>query len=179
MISPLSKFCELICGDTAEVLIGYNIYPICRKEYNLIVMRSLGKISLLYGAHNTRDFIAFIKEYTPQTKSYDDFLENIAPTREFISAYKERFYIEKKLSEQEEVLIAKVQELDCSTPCAFSGGRDGFSLTCWTPGCNKEFRIWCCHHDEYYKPITDLANALLDIANVNPEYRFSFYKSMI
>ena len=183
MTRPLSKFCNLICGDTADILVCYeisldysHISPTCRKDYNFIIRRFQGKISLLYGAHSLREFIAFAYDYTPKGILVTDFLKQISPTHEFFSDYKERFYLEKDLSSQEESLIAKVEELDYTTPHTVSCGYDGFSLHCWTPECGKEFRIWCCHHDEYYKPITDLANALLDIANVDPEYRFIFYK---
>lgn len=176
MIS-FSNFCNLMSdGKDEKFCIGYNIYPIKKKDYNFFVTSSTDGMKLLYGSHGEKEYLEFVKSYVPQKCSYIEFLQNIAQTKEFISAYKERFYQEKVLPNGMERLVSTVSSIDFSMPQSRRGGLDGFSLYCWMPTMSKEFWVWCCNYDEYYSPVTDLANAVLDAINVDEEYRFSMYK---
>ena len=176
MIS-FSDFCNLMSDDKEENLcVGFHISPVKKRDYNFFVINSSDGLKLLYGSHGTTEYLEFVKSYVPQKCSYTEFLENVAQTKEFISAYKARFYQEKVLPNDIDKLVASVRNIDFSVPQTRHGGLDGFSLYCWMPQMSKEFRVWCCHYDEYYSPVTDLANALLNFTNVNEEYRFSVYK---
>lgn len=163
-------------GKNEKFCVGYHISPIKKKDYNFFITASADKMKMIYGSHGANEYLEFVKNYVPQKCSYTEFLQNVAPTKEFISAYKEHFYQELDLTNDIERLVSTVSSLDFSTPQTRHGGLDGFSLYCWMPTMSKVFSVWCCHYDEYYSSVTDLANAVLDAINVDEEYRFSVYK---
>ena len=176
MDQVFSNLCNMICAEEANALLFCHISPIYKMDYNVVVIESCGKRSLLVGWHNTREFLDFVKAFAPAGCTYTEFISHIALTKQFLSAYREMFYREiKGLPQHIDELITQVIELDFTVPQSSRGGLDGFSLYCWTPN-GKKLRIWCHHGDEYYKPVSDLANALLDIARAETEYRFEFAK---
>lgn len=174
MISEI--FAELLCDKESDILLRFRIAPIKFDEYYFVVCKKEEELILKYSRHKRFDFAIFLRERYPQGVSFDFFVENIVHTEEFIGEYKKHFCMEKKITPEVEELIYKIKELDFSVPEKLSGGFDGFSLEWWVPECKKVRRVWCVHSDEYYKPLTDLANIFLDIADADSEYRFIFYK---
>lgn len=169
-----SKLYYLLCDEPADILMDFHISPICRTAYNFIILRSNNDTKMLSGAHSSKEYIDFVKSFVPKGCTYSDFVSHIVPTKDFLTAYKRRFYSEdKELPQNIDTLISQVLSLDFSIPQTRHGGLDGFSLDCWIPNHDIDFHVWCHHYDMYYKPVTDLANAFLDIANVDKEYRFT------
>ena len=173
----ISKLCELICNDCEKQLIGLHISPIHKEEHNFIIMNEAGTLKVLHGSHNANEFLNFAKEIVPPKCSYTDFLQNIAYSQEFVLEYRRKFFKDIFLTGDISILLSKVKDMDFNAPQIRHGGLDGFSLNYWMPGLDRELYVWCCHYDNYYAPITDLANVLLDAASVDKQYRFGVSKS--
>ena len=175
-VYTISKLCTLICNEYEKQCIGIHISPIHREEHNFIIINETETLKLFHGSHGTKEFLDFAKEMAPTDCSYADFLQNIAYSKEFLFAYGKKFYKEICLTDDIRVHLSKVNDIDFNVPQTRHGGLDGFSLNYWMLGLEKEFRVWCSHYDDYYAPITDLANALLNAAYVDKKYRFSVIK---
>lgn len=178
----LQKYCELMCKDTDQLLLGMHISPIYRRYYSFFVLRAPEHTRMLFGSHDAAEITRLIKEYAvqkgvPKDCTYKQFEDEIMPTQAFLSVYKERFFkSDIVLTKDMENLVATVQNLDFTTPQTSIFGLDGFSTYCWTPGQKKELSIWCHSYDAYYMPVITLANALLDIADVANDHRFQLQK---
>ena len=172
----ISELCELICNDNEKPVVGLSISPICKKEHNFIITNEAGMFKLLHGSYSDRQFLDFAKEMVPKECSYADFIKNIAYSYEFLLAYRKKFYSDIYLTDDVNVLVSKVKDIDFNVPQTRHGGLDGFALNYWMLGLDKEFFAWCCHYDDYYAPVTDLANALLDVMSIDKEYRFRVCK---
>lgn len=168
----ISKLCGLICDNCKEQYVGLHISPIRRAEHNFIIINEAGTLKLLHGSHTAKEFLDFAKEIVPAECSYTDFLQNIVCSKEFVFSYRKKFYKDICLNDDISVLLSKIKDVDFNVPQTRHGGLDGFSLNYWMPGLDKEFHVWCCHYDDYYAPLTDLANALLDVVSVDKKYRF-------
>ena len=168
----ISELCGLLCNNCKEQCVGIQISPIYKAEHNFVMINMEGTLKLLHGSYREKEFLNFAKGVIPAECSYTDFLQNIGYSEEFLLAYRKKFYNDIYLTDDTKVLLSKVQGIDFKFPQTCYGGRDGFSLNFWMPGLDKEFHVWCCHCDDYYAPITDLANALLDAVSVDREYRF-------
>ena len=166
-IKDINLFLE---SDETEI-ISYIIAPINRKNYMFICYKKAGSLYLKNSECSDKEFIEFGREFYKNGRPTS--LEKAIREDSFIDAYKRKFVYVTEIKNGTLVgLLEQVSNVDIDSWKGQQMGLDGFSLDCYMPAWDKKLHMWCDIADEYFLPVVDLANFLLDFLKVDMEYRF-------
>ena len=177
LIYGIEELKILLENDETEI-VSYAIGPIKKKRYMFICYEKEKNVYLKSSEYDSEELVRFIQEFSQNDMTMFESLEKVIMEDTFIDAYKRKFVrvIEIKNSVLKG-LTEQVDNININYPKTKHNGLDGFSLDCYTPKWGKELHLWCCSKDEYFKPVIDLANYLLDFKEVDAGYRFRLVKN--
>lgn len=160
----------LLERDETEI-ISCIIGPIKRKQYMFICYEKDGNPYLKFSEYSHKELFEFGREFYKMSMPVS--LEKVIKEDSFIEAYKRKFVRVAEIKNSTFVgLLKQVSNVDIDAWKRNIKGLDGFSLDCYMPIWDKNLCMWCVIADEYFRPVVDLANFLLDFMMVDLEYRF-------
>ena len=177
LIYSIEEVKILLESDETEI-ISYAIGPIKRKHYMFICYEKERNVYLKSSEYDAEELVGFIQGFSRNDMTMFESIEKDIMEDTFIDAYKKRFAHTIEIKDCAFMtMIKQAINVNANSPKTKYNGLDGFSLDCYTPKWGKALHLWCCSKDEYFKPVIDLANYLLDFKEVDAGYRFRLVKN--
>jgi len=160
-----------------EVLCAFYISNIRKNRCFFYVVQENKKLKLMYSMITGNGFINLVKETIPEKLLKKEKLSNMnfQYRDKYIEAYNAKYLNELELSNEEYIIdtISKMKQDNIYQANNNVLGLDGFSIELKFDKSNNFFYSYCNSNDKRFFYVIDFINYLLDIANIDKDYRFN------
>lgn len=181
-----------IIDKNEYVILKFRVEPINKQTYNFYLLRNKDNMYYLtYSIINVYYILNELrKNYTEETKNkynqmsnkdkslyFEKLLNETLNNKDFQSYVKNNHCYTIDILDNTKIskIIDKIKNLDFTHKKPRAQGLDGFSFDFEYN--NNYIHSWCICSEIYFKPIVDLINYFLDLANVDGSYRFEIIEN--